>query len=62
MTTERLLQIIHDRNLSIVFAADGQPALRGQGAKEMATPELMAVIKIHREKLLALARPSEVKF
>lgn len=51
MTTQQVLSIVEARGLKVVIV-DGRPALRGP--KDEATPHLLAVLKRHREKILAL--------
>lgn len=54
MTTEELLSILKDRGLTVV--QDGnQLALRGD--KKQATPALMRVLKLHREKIIKIISP-----
>ncbi len=51
MSTEELLQIVKDRGLSVAIQ-DGQPVLRPAGSPA-ATARLMAVLKLHRERIVA---------
>lgn len=50
MTTDRLLEIVAWRKLEVVLDDDNQPAIKGP--RTMITPELVTVLKIHREEIV----------
>ncbi len=61
MTTEKLLAITRERGLDIALK-DGRPVIvRGKG-KDGVTDALLAVLKVHRERIIALLqKPKEAE-
>jgi hypothetical protein len=53
MTTRELLIIVERRGMRVVVE-DGRPILLRQGSKDGVTDRLLAVLKRHREKIIAL--------
>jgi hypothetical protein len=57
MTTEDLLAILTERGFSLHIWEDDTPAI--SGPVDMATPALMRVLALHRDKLLQHIRAAE---
>ena len=53
MSTRELLNIVEKRGLRIVLK-DGRPVLEGAAANPAVTGKLLAVLKIHRERIVSL--------
>ena len=51
MTTQKLLEIVHERGLKIELR-DGRPVLIRNGNNDAVTDKLLAVLKIHRERII----------
>lgn len=56
MTTQKLMAIVKDRGITIAIK-EGRPVIvRGQ-YNPLVTDELLAVLKIHKERIIALLTP-----
>lgn len=51
LTLERILEILESRGFTLKLKADGTPVLHGDLAQ--ATPALLAVLRRHREAIIA---------
>ncbi len=58
MTTTEVMMIVKDRGLDIVLR-EGRPILIGR--PPAVTDALLSVLKIHRERIIALLKPKENK-
>ena len=52
MNTKQLLQLVAERGLKIELV-DGRPVLRGAANNPKVTDRLLAVLKFHRERIIA---------
>lgn len=59
MTTDELLEIVKARGLRIVLK-DGRPVLQPINGREGVTDKLMAVLTIHRERIIERLKRAEV--
>jgi len=58
MTTQELLRIAADRGLNIILS-EGRPVIAPGCEKAAVTGELLAVLKIHRERIIEILRQKE---
>lgn len=56
MSTQEVLEIVRKRGLSI-YIKDGQPVLKTNGKSGEATPELLNVLTLHRERIIEAMTP-----
>jgi hypothetical protein len=52
MTTQKVMEIVRDRGLEIVLK-DGRPVIVPGNNRHQVTDELLAVLRIHRERIVA---------
>jgi hypothetical protein len=53
MTTQKLLEIVRNRGLDIVLK-DGRPVIVPGKHRHQVTDKLLAVLRFHRERIIAL--------
>jgi hypothetical protein len=59
MTTDELLRIVEQRGLRVVLK-DGQPVICGAKSNPAATERLLAVLRLHRERIIAMLKSRKV--
>lgn len=61
MTTDELLKIVEARGLKVKLQ-NGQPVLVREHGDQSATPKLLAVLKRHRDRIIAKLSPQVTLF
>lgn len=61
MSTPELMQLVKDRGLRIKLSSDGRPVLDGAAGNPAVTDRLLAVLKIHRERIVELLKKGELR-
>lgn len=58
MSTDEVLNIVKRRGLTLTIATDGRPVIKNGAGNPNVTDKLLAVLKIHRDRIIERLRPS----
>ncbi len=56
MTTKELMALVKERGLSVELRPDGTPVLKYGNNPAMKTDKLLKVLKLHRERIIAILK------